>query len=212
MSTLEEKIIPEVRKYAVLLETNEEEMESWYYFIKYNDNEENLKYLNDQLKKIDFYIIEDCSTFDLELEFLVSETTAKEMTKIDMNAFSFHRKFDGKLKKIDFGFKKKDSNDRKIEKCFDILGKGLIEDFIDEEDIDEEDMVSISNSDEDSVESSNKSSGRSSNKSSDSSSEEDEKSKEKSKEESKEESKQIIPESLIIPKWAKKRKSEKSNK
>ena len=52
MSTTEQTT-QEARKYAVLLETNEEEMESWYYFIKYNGNEENLNHLNEQLKKID---------------------------------------------------------------------------------------------------------------------------------------------------------------
>ena len=40
-------------KYAVLCETNGEEMEQWYSFIKYNGNETALTYLNDQLNKVD---------------------------------------------------------------------------------------------------------------------------------------------------------------
>ena len=66
------------------------------------------------------------------------------MTKIDLNATSFHRKFDGKLKKIDFEFSKKDGNETKIYKVYDTIGFGKIEEFIDDEDIDEEDMVNAS--------------------------------------------------------------------
>ena len=63
------------------------------------------------------------------------------MTKVDLNSNSFHRKFDGKLQKIDFDFKKKDGNETKICKIFDILGYGQIEDYISDEDIDDEDLV-----------------------------------------------------------------------
>ena len=133
--------------YAVLMETNGEEMESWYYFIKVEGNEDSLKYLQEQLEQVDWYILDDLSTFDLDLEHSVSAQTAKEMTKLDLNHFSFHRKFDGKLKKIDLGFSKKDKNKKKIKKAFDIIGYGLIEDYIDDEDIDEEDLVSGSDSD-----------------------------------------------------------------
>lgn len=128
-------------KYATLLETNEAEMEAWMYFIRYEGNEEALRHLQSQLEKVEFYILEGLSTFDLELEYLVSETTAKEMTKVDLNSHSFHRKFDGKLEMIDFDFRKRDSNETRICKCFDVLGYGQIQDYIDEEDIDEEDLV-----------------------------------------------------------------------
>ena len=129
-------------RYAVLQETNGEEFESWLYFIRIQGNDEKLKHLADQLKEVDFYILEDLSTFDLELERNVSALTAKEMSKLELNHCGFHRKFDGILKKIDFDFKKKDGNDTKICKVFDVLGMGQIEDYIDDEDIDEEDMVS----------------------------------------------------------------------
>jgi hypothetical protein len=131
-------------KYAILMETSGEEFESWYYFIRIDGNEENLKYLHDQMEKVNFYVLDDLSTFDLEIEHPVSAQTAKEMSKVDLNAMSFHRKFDGTLKKIDFDFKNKDGNETKICKVFDVLGEGQIEDYISDEDIDEEDLVSVS--------------------------------------------------------------------
>jgi hypothetical protein len=137
-------------KYAILMESNDEEFEQWYYFIKVEGNEENLRYLQKQLEKIDWEIMEDLSTFDLEMEYFVSAQTAKEMTKIDLNAYSYHRKFDGKLKKIDFEFKKKDGNETKMCKVFDTLGYGKIEDYVSDEDVDEEDFESDS-TDEESV-------------------------------------------------------------
>jgi hypothetical protein len=134
--------------YAILMETNGEEMESWYYFIRVEGNEENLKHLQDQIEQVDWYILDEYSTFDLDLEHYVSAQTAKEMTKVDLNHTSFHRKFDGKLQKIDFGFGKKDKNKRKIKRVNDILCYGAIEEFIDDEDIDPEDLVSVSESDD----------------------------------------------------------------
>ena len=134
--------------YAILMETNGEEMESWYYFIRVEGNEENLKHLQDQLEQVDWYILDEYSTFDLDLEHYVSAQTAKEMTKVDLNHTSFHRKFDGKLQKIDFGFGKKDKNKRKIKRINDVLCYGAIEVFIDDEDIDAEDLVSVSESDD----------------------------------------------------------------
>ena len=71
--------------YAVLMETSGEEMESWMYFIRVEGNEENLKHLQDQLEQVDWYILDEMSTFDLDLEHYVSAQTAKEMTKIELN-------------------------------------------------------------------------------------------------------------------------------
>jgi hypothetical protein len=134
-------------KYAILMETSGEENESWMYFIRVEGNEENLKHLETELNKVDWYILDDLSTFDLDLSHYVSAQTAKEMSKVDLNHTSFHRKFDGVLKKINLNFKKKDGNDTKICKTFDILGYGQIENFIDDEDIDEEDLVSENDDD-----------------------------------------------------------------
>ena len=127
--------------YVALMETNEREIESWYYFIRYEGNEKNLQHLQKQLENVNWYMLDDLSTFDLDLEHFVSAITAKQITKLELNSHSFHRKFDGKLKKIDFEFRSKDNNEEKMEKVFDILGYGQIEDFIDDEDIDKEDLT-----------------------------------------------------------------------
>lgn len=138
-------------QYAILMETSGDDVESWYYFIRVDGNEENLKHLQAQLESVEWYILDDFSTFDLEMEHFVSAQTAKEMTKVDLNHSSFHRKFDGVLQKIDIKFKRKDSNDRKIERVFKALGDGKIDEYIDDEDIDEEDLVT-DNEEEDSEE------------------------------------------------------------
>lgn len=127
-------------KYAILQETNGGENETWINFIKYQGNEEALEHLAKQLNTVEFYILDDLSTFDLETDYLVSELTAKEMSKVDLNHYSFHRKFDGVLKKIDLKLKDKQSNDRKLKNVFKVLGYGRIDEYIDCEDIDPEDL------------------------------------------------------------------------
>jgi|UniRef100_A0A6C0IYY9 flagellar biosynthesis GTPase FlhF len=146
--------------YAVLMETNGKECESWYYFIRCENNWEELKHLQEQLEQIDWYILDDLSTFDLDLEHLVDAKTAKQMTKLELNSYAFHRKFDGKLEKVDFKLKKKDikNNDRAMGKVFDLIGYGLIEDFISDEDIDPEDLCSQSESETDTEDESDSSS------------------------------------------------------
>lgn len=131
-------------KYAILMETNGKECESWYYFIRHEGNEVALENLQKQLEKVkDWYIIDDLSTFDLELKHLVDAKTAKDMTKIDLNSYAFHRKFDGRLDNINFNFTKKDykDNERMICKIFDQLSYGQIEDYISDEDLDSEDLT-----------------------------------------------------------------------
>lgn len=132
--------------YVVLMETSGKECESWYYFIKYNGNEEALAHLQSQLEKIDWYIYNDLSTFDLDLEHKVPAPMAKLFTKLDLNAYSFHRKFDGKLKKIDLKLSDKDKTKKKMAKAFDVLGYGQIEDYVSDEDIDPEDLRTDSDS------------------------------------------------------------------
>ena len=127
-------------KYVALLENNESESEAWYYFIRYNGNEEALNHLQEQLQMVEFTLENELSTFDLDLDNFVCERTAKEMTKLELNHHSFHRKFDGKLKIIDLGVVGVRKNSKKIKKCSKILGYGQIDNFIDEEDIDEEDI------------------------------------------------------------------------
>ena len=136
--------------YVALMETNGKESESWYYFIRYEGNEETLKNLHTQLESVEWYILDDLSIFDLDLEHFISAKTAKEMTKLELNSYAFHRKFDGILKEINLGFRKKDSNDKKICRSFDQLGYGQIEDYIDKEDLDPEDLTDNSGSESDS--------------------------------------------------------------
>ena len=139
-------------EYAALMETNGKECESWYYFIRCEGNMDALNHLQEQLEKVDWYILDDLSTFDLDLEHFVSAKTAKEMTKLELNAYAFHRKFDGKLQKIDFNFKEKDlkKNAKLIGKVFDQLGYGQIEDYIDDEDLDPEDLTDTPQTDDES--------------------------------------------------------------
>jgi len=122
------------RKYAVLMETSGKHFESWYFFIRYDGNEEALNHLQHNLEKVDFYILDELSTFDLELDHLVSEETAKQMCGLDLNATMFHRKFDGKMKKVHFEFSKRDTNDDRIEKINDKLGMGGIDEYVEDED------------------------------------------------------------------------------
>ena len=128
-------------KYVVLMETSGEECESWYYCIRYRGNEENLHHLQKQLETVDWYILDDLSTFDLDLEHFISEKTAKELTKLELNHHSFHRKFDGVLDRIELNLRKNDKNEKKMVKVFDTLGYGQIEDYIDGEDLDDDDLT-----------------------------------------------------------------------
>jgi len=121
--------------YVVLQETNGEHNESWLYFIKYQGNEQALKDLKSVFDEIEWELYEDASVFDIDLENFVSENTAKEMTKLELNYFSYHRKFDGTMKNIDFNFKKSINNEKKIYKIFKYIGLGQIEDFISDEDM-----------------------------------------------------------------------------
>lgn len=140
-------------RYAILMETSGREFESWYNFIRYEGNEEALQHLEKQLGKVDFYVLGELSTFDLELENLVNEETAKQMCMADLNAYMFHRKFDGKLEKIDFGFSRRDDNEDKIEKVYDKIGDGDIDKYIDgEEDFSDENEI-VDDNDDDSKES-----------------------------------------------------------
>lgn len=132
---------PVARKYAILQETSDEDGESWYYFIKHDGNEEALKKLEEQLDSVEWELSDDLCTFILERQVLVSESTAKEMTKVDLNSQSFHRKFDGELKDINFGFSKRDTNEDKMVRVYELLNHGMIENYIDQEDIDPEDLV-----------------------------------------------------------------------
>jgi hypothetical protein len=179
--------------YAALMETNGKECESWYYFIRCEGNMDALNHLQKQLEQVDWYILDDLSTFDLDLEHFVDAKTAKQMTKLELNAYAFHRKFDGKLDEINFNFKKKDlkNNTKMMEKVFDLIGYGQIEDYISDEDLDPEDLTSDTETDT-----------------------EDDSETESSSEEEEERIKSKMPSSLMkteIPKWAKAKKKKNKN-
>ena len=136
--------------YAILMESNENEVESWYYFLKVENNEKSLEYLNTQLEKIDMVFEDNLNTFILELENPVSEQTAKEMCKVDLNHTGFHRKFDGKLEIINFNLKKRDSNMKMLKKLNKKLMNQGIENFIDNEDEIASDNLACSSTEEES--------------------------------------------------------------
>lgn len=136
-------------KYVVLQETNGKELESWYYFIKYNGNEKALKYLQSQLEKVDMYIVDDISTFDIDLEHFFCEQTAKEMIMLEVNTL-FHRKFDGKMDMINLELKKRDDNEDMMYKIFEKIGMGQIEDYVTDEDVPDDGNLYTFSSDEES--------------------------------------------------------------
>ena len=128
-------------KYHVLAETNGGECETWLYFIKADGNEKALRSLQEQLERIKMFIIDDYSAFDLDLEHSVSEQTAKEMTKVELNSYMFHRKFDGKLRPITLQGNTKKNNYERIIGAHETLSFGQIENYISDEDIDTEDLM-----------------------------------------------------------------------
>lgn len=122
--------------YAVLMETDGDKCESIYYFIKYEGNEEALKALGAELGKIqEQTVFEGVSNFDLDLDSLVSETTASEMIMLELNSKSYHRKFDGKMTPINFKFKpgKKYDDEGLIIRVDAILGDGRIDKYVGDE-------------------------------------------------------------------------------
>lgn len=186
--------------YAALMETNGKECESWYYFIRRDGNMDALQHLQEQLEQVEWYIMDDLSTFDLDLDHFVSAKTAKEMTKLELNSYAFHRKFDGKLQKINFNFRKKDtkSDERMMCKVFDQLGYGQIEDYISDEDLDPEDLTDNSSSESDSETDT-----------------EDESEESSSSEEDHRKSKKGVPPSLgksELPNWAKAKQRKRHNR
>ena len=154
-------------KYAVLMETSGPDYESWYYFIKYEGNEEALKYINDQLNEIvDDVVYEDMSKFDIDLVNLVSLECVNQMIMLELNSVTYHRRFDGKLQMIDFGFKKKDKDTKRLLKVDETIGNNLFENFIEDEFIPETHRPTDSDfdSDNDSISSSGSDNSRSESK------------------------------------------------
>lgn len=139
----------DIYHYAILMETSGQECESWMNFIRYEGNEEALHFMQSQFEKIRFILIDDLSTFDLDLDHLVSEQTAREMCSVDLNAYMFHRKFDGHMQMIDFRFSRKDRNEDRIVKVHEMIGLGNIDQYVDGEDPCEDGYELYSNEDDD---------------------------------------------------------------
>jgi hypothetical protein len=189
-------------KYAILQENNGEENESWLYFLRYNGNEDELKFLKQQLDSIDWYFLDDMSVFDLDLDHLVSETTAREMSRVELNTYTMHRKFDGKLKKIDLDFTKSTSNNKKLKRVYRKLAFGNIDQYIDQEDRDPDDIVvsgessSSSSSDNDDEHNSDSSSSSSSSNNNETATEAETKPRKRGS----------VPKNIEIPRYAKAKK------
>lgn len=150
-AALEQKVASEQKyHYVILMEMNDTECEAWYNFLRLEGNEDELRHLNTQLESIRWRLEDDLSTFDLDLEHPVSEETAREMIRVDLNHSCPHRMFRGKLQRVDLKLKPDYKNLKKMEKVFDILGEGGIEEFIDEEYVDPRD---VADSNEESIES-----------------------------------------------------------
>ena len=135
LDNAQQKSLTSENRYVVLCESNDDEMEQWYYFIKLNGNEEALQHLQKQLDSVDMVLEEGMSTFDLDLEHTFSEQTANEMIRLEVNTH-FHRKFNGTLKMIDLKLKSKHSDMRKLKKCTEALGGWSgIEDYVSDEEL-----------------------------------------------------------------------------
>jgi hypothetical protein len=123
-------------KYAVIMETDGEACESWLYFVKYTGNEAALEKLSDDINRIETPVMMDgTNLFDIDLTHLVSKQTATEMVMCELNSETYHRRFDGKMQLIDFGFstKKRYRDERIVEKIDKVLGGGRIGDFVEGE-------------------------------------------------------------------------------
>jgi hypothetical protein len=112
--------------YWILTETNTRRNETWHTFILVNqENTLQIRHLKKQLGKIRWFKLnEEPSIFSLDISNTVSEQTAIEMCSINTHNLTLNRKFDRTLKHIDFEFKQSDTNQKRIEKVFDVIGMG----------------------------------------------------------------------------------------
>lgn len=131
-SVVETKL-PEKKTYVILMETNFDYGQSWYSFLRTEGNEKALESLKKDLESLPWDDNEDTEFF-LDLKHPVSEQCADDMIRVDLNSYSFHRKFDGELDVVDFGFKKKDDDEKKMKRVIKMIGMGDIGDFAHGED------------------------------------------------------------------------------
>lgn len=117
--------------YYVLVETSDEYLETAMYFIKKKGNENNMKHLCKQLDYIHTWEpIKNCSIFMHDYKNAVSETTAREMSRLQINAQLPYIIFDGILDKIDLEIEQEWSIVEQIRHVTEMLGSGKISRYI----------------------------------------------------------------------------------
>lgn len=121
-------------KYATLMETSGADCESWYYFIKYDGNEKALQHLKEQIESIENdFVHEDMSKFDIDLDNLITQDAVNQFILLELNSVMYHRRYDGKMQMIDFNFKKKDKDTKRLVKIDDLLGGGAIDKYVEDQ-------------------------------------------------------------------------------
>ena len=85
-------------KYAVLVEVDHKEEESYYCFLQYEGNENELKKLMCAMDNVCFENLGDVSSYSLDIENLVSEQTAKEIQKLDVTNYMSAQIMNGTFK------------------------------------------------------------------------------------------------------------------
>ena len=144
-------------KYAVFAETNADDMETWLTFIESKGNSSYLADLSTQLDQIDWSEApEYTGMFVIDTDG-VSLSIAREMMFVNLNTRYDPNKFDGKMKQIDFGFEKGDSDETKAVKVYEMIGEGNLCNYLGKEDLegcslkdsDDEDYSDASSSDDD---------------------------------------------------------------
>ena len=90
-------------KYITFQENNFKENESFIFFLQYNDNEENLRLLNDYINFADFSsLYGDYSTFEMDLDTLLDKNAVDNICKVNLGSFS--RRFQVCEGKFDFPY------------------------------------------------------------------------------------------------------------
>lgn len=114
-------------KYVIFSETNGTDLETWYFFINYEENKEELKYLKKLLEEIIYYD-QTLSIFRIDLENKISRKTAEEMISVKINDFMTHQIIDEKIKLP--RIKMNGNPIKNIYKLYHIFGAGKLENYI----------------------------------------------------------------------------------
>jgi hypothetical protein len=116
----------DAKKFVILSETNMEHGETWYSFIRWNSNENEIRYLYKQLIAIEMNITDNLSTFDIDIENFVDEYCVNQMINVNIGTYP-HQKYDNKIDYIDFDISINDSYEKIIEKISEFVGYGNLE-------------------------------------------------------------------------------------